>query len=174
MRTLQLTKVTRDEAEVLRQIAIATFVDTYGHANTPQNMEEYLRDNFNIERLRKELQKKDIHYYFARQGKDILGYLKLNCGQSQTEIKARSGLEIERIYVLSENKGKGIGRRFCDEALRLASVLGKSYVWLGVWEKNPKAIVFYEKYGFRAFDEHVFILGDEEQVDIMMKVDIDE
>ena len=43
------------------------------------------------------------------------------------------------------------------------------YVWLGVWEENPRAIRFYEKNGFVAFDKHIFRLGDDEQTDIMMK-----
>jgi ribosomal protein S18 acetylase RimI-like enzyme len=42
-------------------------------------------------------------------------------------------------------------------------------VWLGVWEKNLRAISFYEKNGFIAFDQHIFQLGDDRQTDIMMK-----
>jgi ribosomal protein S18 acetylase RimI-like enzyme len=47
-------------------------------------------------------------------------------------------------------------------------------VWLGVWEENKKAIQFYTKNGFVAFDQHIFKLGDDEQTDIMMRLEINE
>jgi ribosomal protein S18 acetylase RimI-like enzyme len=53
--------------------------------------------------------------------------------------------------------------------MEVAKALHSAYVWLGVWEKNARAIRFYEKNGFVAFDKHLFKLGDEEQTDIMMK-----
>jgi len=46
------------------------------------------------------------------------------------------------------------------------------YIWLGVWEKNQKAIDFYEKNGFVSFDKHIFVLGDDKQTDIMMKMEL--
>jgi len=42
-------------------------------------------------------------------------------------------------------------------------------VWLGVWEENPRAIKFYKKNGFVEFDKHTFVLGEDEQTDILMK-----
>jgi len=46
------------------------------------------------------------------------------------------------------------------------------YVWLGVWEENPRAIAFYKKNGFVEFDKHIFKLGNDEQTDIMMKLQL--
>ncbi len=43
-------------------------------------------------------------------------------------------------------------------------------MWLGVWEKNPRALRFYQKIGFQEFDKHIFTLGNEKQTDIMMKL----
>jgi ribosomal protein S18 acetylase RimI-like enzyme len=45
-----------------------------------------------------------------------------------------------------------------------------NYIWLGVWEENHRALQFYTKNGFVAFDKHIFVLGEEEQTDIMMKL----
>ncbi|MEY3918157.1 MAG: Protease synthase and sporulation negative regulatory protein 1, partial [Bacteroidota bacterium] len=47
-----------------------------------------------------------------------------------------------------------------------------AYIWLGVWEHNPRAIRFYEKQGFVKFDQHIFQLGDDEQTDILMKLSL--
>jgi diamine N-acetyltransferase len=96
--------------------------------------------------------------------------LKINFGSSQTEQKDKNSLEIERIYVLKEYHGKKVGQVLYDCALKIAKEKQIEFVWLGVWEKNPRAISFYTKNGFEAFDKHVFVLGTDEQTDIMMKL----
>jgi ribosomal protein S18 acetylase RimI-like enzyme len=54
--------------------------------------------------------------------------------------------------------------------MQVAKDINATHVWLGVWEKNPKAIRFYKKNGFVEFDKHIFKLGTDEQTDIMMKL----
>ena len=58
---------------------------------------------------------------------------------------------------------------YYSKALEVAGEFGKTYVWLGVWEENPRAIRFYEKNGFVVFDKHIFRMGNDEQTDLMMK-----
>ncbi|MBP7822091.1 MAG: GNAT family N-acetyltransferase, partial [Saprospiraceae bacterium] len=100
----------------------------------------------------------------------VIGYLKLNFGSSQTELQDEKALEIERIYVSKEYHGKSVGQLLYDMAIQIAKQKNADYVWLGVWEENPRAINFYKKNGFVAFDKHIFKLGDDEQTDIMMKL----
>jgi ribosomal protein S18 acetylase RimI-like enzyme len=102
----------------------------------------------------------------------VIGYLKLNMGISQTELKDNDALEIERIYVLKAFQGKKVGQLLFDKAITIAKELQVAYVWLGVWEENKRAIQFYTKNGFVEFDQHVFVLGDEPQTDIMMKLQL--
>ena len=59
-----------------------------------------------------------------------------------------------------------------DKALTLAREQGKSYVWLGVWEKNEKAIRFYNKNGFYKISTHTFVIGDDAQTDYIMRLDL--
>ncbi|SMG52036.1 GNAT family N-acetyltransferase, partial [Sphingobacterium psychroaquaticum] len=101
---------------------------------------------------------------------EVIGYLKINFGQSQTELKDEKALEIERIYVLKEYHGKNVGQVLYQKAMEIAKEKKADYVWLGVWEENPRAISFYKKNGFVEFDKHIFKLGDDEQTDIIMKL----
>lgn len=78
-------------------------------------------------------------------------------------------MEIERTYVLRSHHGKKVGQLLYNQALDVALNNKAEYLWLGVWEQNPRAIRFYEKNGFVAFDKHIFKLGADEQTDIMMK-----
>lgn len=59
-----------------------------------------------------------------------------------------------------------------EKAISIALQKNAEYIWLGVWEENPRAIRFYEKNGFLEFDKHIFKLGDDEQTDIMMKLEL--
>jgi ribosomal protein S18 acetylase RimI-like enzyme len=96
--------------------------------------------------------------------------LKLNFGEAQTELKNNTSLEIERIYVLKEFHGQNMGQLLYYKALEIATKYRIKEIWLGVWEKNKRAISFYKKNGFIEFDTHIFKLGNDEQIDIMMKL----
>ena len=54
----------------------------------------------------------------------------------------------------------GFGKQLCEFALQEARDLGCDWAWLGVWERNFKAQIFYDKYGFEKFAEHDFPVGD--------------
>lgn len=133
-------------------------------------MRLYLETAFSTEKVKAELSDENAAFYFAEFENEIIGYLKVNYGDSQTEIKSEKALEIERIYVVREFHGKQVGQMLYEKAIELAKDIHAEFVWLGVWEQNPRAIRFYEKNGFRAFDKHIFRLGNDEQIDIMMKL----
>ena len=77
-----------------------------------------------------------------------------------------------QILNLKEFHGQMVGQLLFDKAIEIAKLANASYVWLGVWEKNPRAINFYKKNGFVEFDRHIFKLGDDEQTDFMMRLDL--
>lgn len=167
---IQVKPVSLNAMEQLQKIGIETFVETYSLENSEENMKDYLENAFSSEKLQTELSDKNTAFYFAEYAKEIIGYLKVNFGQSQTELKDKNALEIERIYVLNRFHGKRVGQILYEKAIEIAKEQNVDYVWLGVWEKNPRAIRFYEKNGFVSFNKHIFKLGDEEQTDIMMKL----
>jgi len=170
---LEIKRVVLNDVEKLQEIGKQTFFETFSEENTGENMEKYLAEGFSLNKLISELKNKNSEFYFAEISKHVVGYLKLNFAASQTELKDEGSLEIERIYVLKEYQGKKVGQLLYEKALTIAKEKKVNYIWLGVWEKNSKAILFYKKNGFVEFDKHVFKLGDEEQIDIMMKLNLD-
>lgn len=167
-----ITKVTLDEINELQIISRNTFYDTFFSYNTAKNMKDYLDEAFSIEKLTTELSDENIEYYFAKIGNRIIGYLKINFAQSQTELQVGNAAEIERIYVIKEFHGKNVGQLLYEKACDRAREEKAAYIWLGVWENNPRAINFYKKNGFTEFDQHIFKLGAEEQTDIMLKMEL--
>ena len=167
--TINIKKIHADDVLLLQSIGRQTFKETFADGNTEENMQKYLEEGFSIEKLTSELNDKNAAFYLAENSDNVVGYLKLNFGGSQTELKDEKAVEIERIYVLKEFHGHNVGQKLYDKAIQVAKDYNSDYVWLGVWEENPRAIRFYEKNGFVAFDKHIFRLGDDEQTDIMMK-----
>ena len=102
----------------------------------------------------------------------LVGYFKINIHQAQTDIKDSDGMELERIYVLSEFQGNGHGRYMIQAAKEHARCKHKSYLWLGVWKKNKDAVRFYQENGFRIFGEHPYYIGNDRQMDWLMRYDL--
>jgi diamine N-acetyltransferase len=173
MTDIQIKKVNLKEIYQLQKICRTTFYETFAKGNSEENMSQYLEEGFSIEKLSNELLDLNSAFYFASMGDVVVGYLKINFGESQTEIQDDKGLEIERIYVLNQFHGKNVGQLLFYHALKIAKYHHLQYIWLGVWEENQKAINFYRKNGFQEFDKHIFRLGDEEQIDIMMKLKLE-
>lgn len=165
-------RVTLADLHTLQEIGRQTFFETFADGNTPENMERYLAESFAEEKLAAELSDPNAQFYFAQIQSETVGYLKLNQGTSQTEAIAGNTVEIERIYVLKAYHGMGVGQFLYEQAIQIACEANVEYVWLGVWEENPRAIRFYEKNGFVAFDKHIFTLGEDAQTDILMKLEL--
>ncbi len=172
MDEIEIKKLRLTDIEQLQIIGRQTFLETFAEGNSEENMQEYLETGFAVDKLTSELTNPNSEFYFALFDNQVIGYLKINFGQAQTELKDEKALEIERIYVLKEFHGKKVGQILYDKAFDIAKQTNADYLWLGVWEKNPRAISFYKKNGFVEFDKHIFKLGTDEQTDIMMKLQL--
>lgn len=169
MEHIVINKASINDLESVKRIGRETFLETFAESNSEADMKMYLDKNFSDSKLTGELSNPDSHFFIAWEGKEAIGYLKLNTGKAQTELQNAVSIEIERIYVKQEYHGKKVGQLLCEKALEIARQMEKEFIWLGVWEENPRAIRFYEKNGFTAFDKHRFVLGEDEQTDILMK-----
>jgi ribosomal protein S18 acetylase RimI-like enzyme len=170
MNNIEIKRATINDLDGIQKIGRQTFYETFASVNTEENMSKYLDEGFSVSKLIAELSDENTKFYFATLDNKVIGYLKINFGQSQTELQDDKAVEIERIYVLKEFYGKAVGQLLYNKALDIAREKNADYVWLGVWEQNQRAINFYRKNGFLEFDKHVFKLGNDEQTDIMMKL----
>ncbi|MBZ2405018.1 GNAT family N-acetyltransferase [Liquorilactobacillus hordei] len=164
-----LITVTNNDIDTLRQISIETFSDTFGAENSKEDLEKYLESAYDSQKLEKEVENPESNFQFIYYQNQLAGYLKLNIGSAQSELQSDDALEVERIYIKKEFKRLGLGKQLISYAIDEAKKAHKKYIWLGVWEHNEGAIVFYQKQGFVEFSEHIFDLGGDEQRDILMK-----
>lgn len=156
-----------EEAALLQELSRLTYRDTFQGTTSDENLQEHLDTAYALSRLEKELKDPEVAFYFYQEGEDLLGYLRLNVGSAQTESIHDNSLEIERIYIHPDHKGRGLGQELMNFALVQAQKLGKTAIWLGVWEFNGPALGFYQKNGFRQVGQHNFVMGDDVLTDLL-------
>jgi ribosomal protein S18 acetylase RimI-like enzyme len=169
MSTIEIRKAFLADLKLLQNIGIQTFSETFSSSNSKENLDKYLNESFSLKKITSELKKSQSSFYIASFENKPIGYLKLNWGQAQTEQVEDQGLEIHRIYVVKEFHGKKIGQLLLAKALEIAQNKNLNFIWLGVWENNRRALQFYFKNDFEVFDKHLFILGEDQQTDLLLK-----
>jgi ribosomal protein S18 acetylase RimI-like enzyme len=174
MENLQLVPVTFSEILDLQEISRQTFFDAFASVNEEEDMRHYLEVNLSIEQLTSELNQAATSFYFAKNSKEILAYLKLNEADGQTEKRNIPSMEIERIYVRKEFQNRGVGQFLLDHSIQITKDKQLKLIWLGVWEHNVSAIRFYERNQFQFFGKHSFMLGSDEQTDLLMERYLDQ
>jgi len=169
---LQLSEADFADLASLLDLAQTSFVQAFTEGNKPENVQAYLSQAFTSVQLEKEWRNPASTFLLASLEGRLVGYTKVNLAAAQTDVQDPDSLEVARLYTLEEVWGKGVGQFLWDAALAFAKEKGKTFVWLGVWEHNARAIRFYEKNGFKAFGSHPFPFGDEIQNDWLMRVEV--
>lgn len=166
--TVEIKKCNIEDLQTLQEISKETFYDAFKDQNSTENMKAYLESAFSLNQLKKELTNISSQFFFVIFHNEIVGYLKLNTGDAQSEKMGDESLEIERIYLKGKVQKNGLGKLLINKAIDIAIESNKKKIWLGVWEKNENAIAFYQKMGFVQTGTHSFYMGDEEQLDFIM------
>jgi len=101
-----------------------------------------------------------------------VGYAKLKEHSKGDGVVGTNPMELQRIYSIQEYIGKSVGAELMKEAIREAKEGCFNCLWLGVWEKNERAIKFYEKWGFKKVGNYTFVLGEDMQSDFTMELSL--
>lgn len=152
----------------LMEVSEETFRDTFAHTTDEENMDEFVGEAYDFYQLKAEISDRNSLFFFVYREDNVLGYMKLNINEAQTEEVSENALEIERIYVRKPYLRQGIGKALYEKAVEMATILGKRTIWLGVYEYNENAKAFYQKLGFEEIGSHSFYVGEDEQIDLIM------
>lgn len=168
MMTKQQIRISNiNDVDLLCEIGSKTFIETYGHQNTPEDLKKYLEEKFNKKQISEEILTPKTIFLLVELENEIIGYAKMRV--NLVENPDMKSLEIERIYISKDYHGQKYGAMLMQKCIDVAIENNYESIWLGVWEHNPKAINFYQKWGFEIFGEHIFQLGDDAQTDFLMK-----
>jgi ribosomal protein S18 acetylase RimI-like enzyme len=156
------------DARPLAALAEQTFRATFEAMNTPENMTLHCEAHYSEALQGKEIRTPALDTLVAEHGGALVGFAQLRWGPSPASLGARQPAEIQRLYVAREWHGRGVAQELMAAAIGLAEARGADQVWLGVWERNPRALAFYRKCGFAEVGAQTFLLGTDPQRDIVM------
>lgn len=170
---MTLRPATLADAALLTELATTTMREAFGPPHNPADLvEAYLASSITESILQAELS--DPRAYFVLLETDDhtpVGYAKMRRATPPRRMpqpyRSRA-VEIQRIYLLQSRVGQGWGQLLMNYCLDWARQRGHAAVWLGVWERNQRALAFYEKGGFTRFGFHYFQFGSERQRDFWL------
>lgn len=165
---INMKRCTLEDSRTLQAIGQETFKQTFEDQNTPESMDAYLEKAFHLKQIEKELSNLSSQFFLVYLNGEATGYLKVNTRDAQSEEMGEDSLEIERIYILNQFQKHGLGKYLFNKVMEIELEYNKKKIWLGVWERNEKAISFYKKVGFVETGAHSFFMGEEEQTDLIM------
>lgn len=161
------------DADVVAAFGARAFEAAFGADNRPEDMRAYLASSFDRGRVTAELADPASTYLLAEDGEDLAGYAVLRDGPAPRPLGVARAVEIVRLYASPERIGAGYGAALMQACLDEARRAGHASVWLGVWERNARAIAFYRRWRFEVVGSHEFLLGDDLQNDLIMARDLD-
>ncbi|GAB3991155.1 GNAT family N-acetyltransferase [Spirosoma daeguense] len=162
---------TTADAAILTDLSVKTMREAFGPPHNPAELvEEYISQSLDETTLIQELKDARSYFFLARLADGTpVGYIKLRRHAPPRRMETRNAIEIQRIYLLQSQIGQGSGRQLMDFCLNWARSAGVEAVWLGVWERNERALAFYKKMGFERFGYHYFQFGSERQRDFWLQ-----
>lgn len=156
------------DAAALACFAARAFTDTFAAQNTPEDMAVYLAEAFGDAQQRAELTDPRCTVFLAERDGEIVGYAMLRDGPPPDCVPDASAIEIARLYAGQRWIGAGIGALLMQRCLVEAAARGRRTIWLGVWERNVRAIGFYQRWHFSVVGSQPFQLGSDRQNDRVM------
>lgn len=164
--------VTPKELNLLIRISITTYKSAFQKLNNPDDFKTYIDIAFSKKTLQKELLNPNSVFYFVYLDKTLVGYFKLNEKSAQNEQFETLSIELERIYIYKQFQENHIGQHILKKAISISKQKKVTFLWLGVWDQNIRAINFYKRYGFKIFNSHSFFVGNDEQTDLLMQLSL--
>lgn len=137
-----------------------TFKETFGHLfhDHADDLRTYLCSTFGPAKLEASLGKRENVYWIAEQDAVPVGYAKLKHPSPLPGDQQHAACQLQKIYVLADRIGQGIGRALLDAVVSHAAALAPA-LWLDVLQENERAIAFYARFGFGPAGDDIYTIG---------------
>ncbi|MGA2398028.1 MAG: GNAT family N-acetyltransferase [Steroidobacteraceae bacterium] len=172
MQAIRIRRAEEGDAPVLSVLAERTFRAAFAESNTAANMQLHCAANYGHALQLAEIRDSRRETWVVEANNRLVAYAQLRLDAPQPAISAVKPVEIQRFYVDASHHGTGLAHQLMAHVLARAQAAGSAALWLGVWERNLKALAFYRKWRFDVVGEHTFKLGDDPQRDLVMCRDL--
>ena len=154
------------DAAGLAAFAARTFAEAFGDATSADDLQAHAAATFQTDLQARELADPTVTTLLALQGARIVAFAQVRQNAAPpTCVTLSNTVELQRFYADRSVRGTGLTSRLMELALDAARKLGGRYAWLGVWERNARAVAFYRKSGFDEIGSTHYVVGSDRQTD---------
>jgi ribosomal protein S18 acetylase RimI-like enzyme len=166
---IRIRQAEDSDAPALAVLAEKAFRDAFAALNTIADMQMHCAQSYGQALQLAEIRDPSRETFVVESDGSLAAYAQLRLDAKSPRVTGDRQMEIQRFYVDAKYHGAGIAHQLMGHIVARAGAAGDSALWLGVWERNPKAIAFYRKWGFDVVGEHIFNLGNDPQRDLVMR-----
>jgi len=156
------------DAAVLAELARTTFYETFAPTNNPADMALHLERAYGEAQQTAELNDPHITTLLVEEDGAAIAYAQIRDHHAPECVTGPAPIELWRFYLDRQWHGRGVAAALMTRVKDEARRRGARTLWLGVWERNGRAIAFYAKSGFVDVGEHIFLFGTDPQTDRVM------
>jgi len=171
-REIKIIKASMDHYNEISFLGKETFNETFSYLFKPEVLDRYLQETFNSEKIKSSLSKETNHFFIVYLDNDPVGYAKIKENSFYDGIDDQNQLQLQKIYILSQYHGLGIGLEFMRTCKKFFEKFSPATVWLAVLESNIKAINYYKKCDFRETGKYHYSFEDSNFTYDVMKLKV--
>lgn len=161
------------DAAPLSELAARIFTETFAEDTRPDDLAEFLAKSYGVRQQSDEISNPDIITLVAETPEGLVAYAQVRrCKKTPMYVTGEAPVELLRFYVQRDWHGGGLAHRLMAAVMDAARELGGRHLWLSVWERNPRAIAFYGKHGFRDVGAEDFWVGSDCQTDRILVAEV--
>ena len=167
---LTIRRATASDADALSLISRDTFVETFGHLYSPEDLATHLDTMYAPEKYRDALEEQGaIAWLLMDESSDVQGYAYAGpCGLPHEDVQS-GDLELKRLYLRRTLQNGGWGAKLFSEAEAWMQRNGPAAIWIGVWSENLGAQRFYARHGYEKVGEYLYPVGETRDLEFILK-----
>jgi ribosomal protein S18 acetylase RimI-like enzyme len=169
--TIAYRDATPADGPELARMARRSFTETFGTLYRQEDLAQFLDAAFGSAGLPADLTDLAYRVRVVTDNDAIIGYCKIGPVTFPGEW-SDSAVELHQLYILGEYHGAGLASVLMDWALDRARSRGASEMILSVFVDNQRARRFYERYGFEEIGQYKFMVGEHEDDDRLMRLEL--
>lgn len=158
--TVSYRAATPADYEPLAAMARQSWIETFGHLYSEDDLNAFIGPVFGPDGLGRELSDPTLNIRLAEEDGRIAGFAKIGPVSMPGPLPAPA-TELKQLYVLKPWQGRGVAPALMDWAIETARAAGSGFVHLSVYAENHRAKAFYTRYGFSEIGRYGFVVGNQ-------------
>jgi len=147
------------DAALLARFAAQAFADTYRGLDDEQEIADYVAEHFTAEVMAGVIADTACTTLLAWLGDELAGYAVLRGKPPPACVGGGAPLQLWRLYLGQAFTGRGLGAQLMTAVRTEARRHGAQTLWLGVYDRNVRAVAFYKRFGFAQVGTSEFLFG---------------